>query len=228
MDQTSINTSPRANPSEQLFSERYALRAGYYGPKQARALASEVKRTASVLRKTHKTFDLSLDQAKLNALSVAAQVLERLGEDLTLAASAACKTKKNKIESDRQERAKVADNCALRRWGNSDEAMLLEAKQLAEFIDEEFRSGAHDWLCKRHAVKVTLIYRRPFELGLPLDDLLRIFSKGNPELIVEVRRCAAEYINDLQKSAVSLNRQIFSSWLVGMDDFEAWKARHLD
>ena len=228
MDQTSVITSARTSRSEKLFEDKYVWQAGYYGDKQAKAHASEVKRTASVLHKTHKAFDLFLDHAELEALNVAARVLERLGEDLTLAASAAGKTKKNKIESDRRERAEVADSCALRRWGNSDEAMLLEAKQLVEFNDEGGRSGAYEWLCKRHAVGVALNYSRRSDLGLPLGALRRNFSNGDRELIVEIRRCAAEYIDDLHKCTVDPRRKVFNGWLVGMDDFEAWKARHLE
>ena len=228
MDQNSVTTFARTNRSEQLFSEKYVWQAGYYGDKQAKAHASEIKRTASVLHKTHKTFDLFLDHAELNALSVAARVLERLGEDLTLAASAAGKTKKKKIETDRRERAEVADSCALRRWGNSDEAMLLEAKQLAEFNDEGGRSGANEWLCKRHAVGVALNYSRRPELGLPLGALLRNFLNGDCESIVEIRRCAAEYIDKMDKCTVDPHRKVFNGWLVGMDDFEAWTMRHVD
>lgn len=227
MDQTSVTTSARTDRSEHLFSEKYVWQAGYYGDKHAKAHASEVKRTASVLRKTHKAFDLFLDPSELKAIAVAAQVLERLGEDLSAVASAARNTKKNKIENDRREREELADSCALRRWGNSDEAMLLEAKELAEFNDDSFRSGADDWLCKRHAVEVAISYRRNYDIGLPLGNLLRNFSNGNGESIIEVRRCAAEYINHLHESTAEPCRKMFNSWVVGLDDFEAWKTQQV-
>ena len=227
MDQTSVTTSARTDRSEHLFSEKYVWQAGYYGDKHAKAHASEVKRTASVLRKTHKAFDLFLDPSELKAIAVAAQVLERLGEDLTAVASTARNIKKNKIENDRREREELADSCALRRWGNSDEAMLSEAKQLAEFNDEGSRSGANDWLCKRHKVEAALNYRRQFDIGPSLGELLRNFSIGNRQSTVEIRRCAAEYISHLHESTADPRRKMFNSWLVGLDDFEAWKKREV-
>ena len=105
---------------------------------------------------------------------------------------------------------------------------MIEAKELAEFNNGALRSGADDWLCKRHAVKVKLNYRRQSDLGLPLGALLRNVSNGNRELIVEIRRCAAEYIKYLHDSCADPRRKEFNCWLVGIDDFEAWKTRHVD
>lgn len=226
MEFNSIATSAASTRSEQLFSDKYCWLAGYDGDKHAKAHAAEAKRTASVLRKSAKTFELFLDHSESEVLSLAAQVLDRLGEDLTLAASAARTTKANKIKN---ERADLADSCALSRWGNSDESMLIEAKELAEFNDGDYRSAANAWLCKRHEVQVAVnFYTRSFDFGLPLGALLLNFSNRNRESIVEIRRCAAEYIIHLQGSMANTRRKSFNCWVVALDDFEAWKARHLE
>ena len=220
-----IATTAAVSRSEFLFSERYQWLSQYHGDKKSKAHASEVKRTASVLRKAQQTFDILLDHTELEALRIAAQVLDGLGKELDQISSKARAPKKVRMDSARLRREELAESCALRRWGADNEAMFAEAKQLAEFVDNRFRCFAFDWVCELHGVSYATRYHRDPEFGPKLSTLLQQYVRIEGAEPVEIRMCAGEYINALQESGATSIRLKGSTWTTGLDDFEAWKAR---
>lgn len=220
-----IATTAAVSRSEFLFSERYQWLSQYHGDKKSKAHASEVKRTASVLRKAQQTFDILLDHTELETLRAAVKVLDGLGRDLDEVSAKARQTMKTRVDSARRKREELAENCAFRRWGTDNEAMLFEAKQLVEFVDGDFCSGAAEWICERHGVKYATHYRRDGEFGPTLAQLLQPYFRIDGVKTVEIRLCAGEYINALQESGASARRKCDETWATGLDDFDAWKTQ---
>ena len=225
---STMSTYSAKSRSELLFEERYRWLAQIDGDKHSKAHASEVKRTASVLRKAQKTFDILLDYKELEALRIAVEVLDGLGKELDRVSSKARKTKKTRIDDARVEREELAKNFALRRWGNDTDAMLLEAKQLAEFVDNGGVSGAFAWVCSRHGVKHATKYRRSAEYGPSLWSLLNPSTSWHQLEVGEILLCAAEYLCSLQDASRIPSRKDDDNWVTGLDDFEAWTTRQVD
>ena len=228
MNLTSTTSSPAIDDrSEFLFTERYQYLAEYYGDKESKAHASEVKRTASLLRNAQETLHIFLEYEQLEALRAAVQVLDGFGKALDEVSVKARKILKTRVDNAQRKREESAENCAVRRWGTDNEAMVAEAQQLAEFVDNGYCSGAKKWIGERRGVKYATHYQRDKEFGPTLAQLLQPCFRHGGVQTVEIRLCAGEYINFLQESGASACRKSGDTWATGLDDFEAWKTRQV-
>lgn len=221
----------RGKPSraKALFDSHYAWSARRSGADEPKKAAAGAKRLATGLSTAVTDFGGLLEAGDLQALREAAAAMRRLAVDLDGAAKLADKAKRAHEADYERERRERADATAAVRW-TDDDAMLDEARALADFFDAWHARDVPAWLRGRLAPHLTIMALPDLEVGGRLLDMLaRAGSPPAAAALPAIRRRAAEYLRGLERASSS-ERSYKEIHYVGLDDFDAWRTwrRQLD
>jgi hypothetical protein len=217
-------TKAKSNRVQSLFHEQYESSARYQGDEVAKKDAANAKRVATSLSKAVSSFGRLLSADKLQTLREAAAVMDSLGADISAVTKLAVRCKADHDAQALRKRHDTADQRAAQRWAD-DQAMLLEAKDLADFFDRWHPLKIDISVKARYGAHLTFMSLGQPQEGGRLLDMLDRYNTGraSPEGFVAIRRRAAEYLDVLVKASQGA-RTYKDMHYVGMDDYEAWRA----
>ena len=203
-----------------LYDDRYRHQADREGDKRPKKDAASVRSLATSTVSAAHTFERLLPKEDAETLQRAAGILRMVASDLDILASISKAAKLDRERRELEARHARADQAANARW-TSDEAMRMEAVDLAAFVDVPFKFQSLSWVHSIHPRYRSVRFPNADGPGRRLTEMLNPRSgRTDPS---NLRREAAEYLLRLQaasRNTVSDNKE---SWQVGLDDYEAWR-----
>lgn len=213
-----------SNRAAALFDEHYESAARYHGDEQPKKDAAAARRVATGLRNTLKSFERLLSTQQKQAMLDAASTMASLAIDLDEACRLARRRLADQTAADIARRTSLADAGAAERWVGDDDAMLVEVRELAAFVDQAQALDVGAWLKQRHpGCELEHFPTSELPPGRRLIDMLSQ-REGGAEFLLQLRRRGAEYVAVLRDAERRPGRMYRGMWYVGLDDFEAWRS----
>lgn len=190
------------------------------GYKRAKRDAALLRRIARGTTSATQQFKLIVLPEEAEALFKAALILRTLSGTVEEVAAIAKVAIEDRERRELDARHKKADLAAATRW-DSDDAMQIEALDLAAFVDEGFANNAlFHVLSSRPEVKSAHLPER-IPRGMRLIDMLNApHLRAN---LLALKRRAAEYLLGLEAAQIDQARGREGSWPIGLNDYETWR-----
>lgn len=213
----------RNSRAQVLFDKHYEWHSRYSGDENPKNAAAHAKRVSTGLKKAIAEFAALLEPKQLQALQDASGVMAALGADLDVVCKMARANNEAQAAKDLLERNALADEVAAERWRGDDQLMLLEAKDLAAFVDQARALDVDEWIATRHPGAKYAQFPMEVAGRARLVDVISRDKGKVPDMLL-VRRRAAEYVHMLRLQGASSTRRYQDMWYVGLDDYESWRA----
>ena len=205
-----------------LYDDQYRHHAEWEGDERPKKDAASARRMATGAISAVKQFERLLPREDAETLRRAGAILRTLAGDLDEVAAISRVAKTDRERRNLKARLDAADQLAAVRWVSED-AMLAEATSLAAFVDRSREAGASAWVLAMHPGCTIAAFPDQMPPGRRLVDMLN--PKNGPTDLLTLTRRAAEYVLGLNANQRDHQRRYSDMWVVGLDDYEAWRGQ---